>query len=45
MTEEINLHLNKFMEGGRFGNHCEGFGHMQGYGERHGGHGYGGHGH
>jgi hypothetical protein len=44
-TEEINLHSNKFMEGGRFGNHCEGFGHMHGYREGRGRHGHGGHGH
>jgi hypothetical protein len=25
-TEEINLHSNKFREGGRFGKHCHGFG-------------------
>ncbi len=25
-TEEINLHSNKFKEGGRFGRHCHGFG-------------------
>jgi hypothetical protein len=46
-TEEINLHSNKFMEGGQFGNHCGGFGHNHGYGggQGYGGHGHGGHGH
>lgn len=27
VTEEINLHSNRFKEGGRFGKHCHGFGH------------------
>jgi hypothetical protein len=26
-TEEINLHSNKFKDGGKFGKHCHGFGH------------------
>jgi hypothetical protein len=27
ITEEINLHSNRFREGGKFWNHCHGFGH------------------